>query len=218
MAGIIKASGQTDAAVFAAPRPFHFDDAGNAYLERVQAQAAQILADARRQAAQIKAKATVEGHEAAIQAVEASLRTRLEQHLTQAIGAVHQAAQRIEQSRQAWQKHWEEHIVQLAAAIGARLCRRELSKNPEITLTWIREALELAAGNTLITLRLNPQDHKSLGDQVTALQKSLAKLGPIEVVADASIAVGGCRVDTQFGSLDQQLETQINRIKEELLS
>jgi len=35
-------------------------------------------------------------------------------------------------------------------------------------------------------------------------------------VADPDITPGGCRVDTQFGSIDQQLETQLARIEEEL--
>jgi flagellar assembly protein FliH len=39
----------------------------------------------------------------------------------------------------------------------------------------------------------------------------------VRIVADESITAGGCRVDTEFGSLDQQLEAQLARITEELL-
>ncbi|MBW8885281.1 MAG: hypothetical protein JF612_11035 [Planctomycetia bacterium] len=39
----------------------------------------------------------------------------------------------------------------------------------------------------------------------------------MRIVEDSAIAAGGCRVDTEFGSLDQQLEQQLARIAEELL-
>ena len=217
MAGIIKAAGLTEHAVGATLRAFQFDDVGQAYLDRVRGEAAQLLADAKRQAAQIKAKATEEGRQAAIQVVEASLRTRLDQQLHSALAAVKQAAHEIAQSRQTWQQHWEQHVVALAVAIAGRICRRELAAQPEITLALVREALELAAGNAEITLRLHPDDHVSLADRTDAIRKTLSTLGAVRVVADPAITAGGCRVDTQFGSLDQQLEAQLARINEELL-
>ena len=217
MAGIIKAAGTTEQTGGAALRAFHFDDVGQAYLHRVRGEAGQLLAEAKQQAAQIKAKAASEGKQAAIAAVEASLKTRLEQQLHSALAAVKQAAHEITQSRHAWQQHWEQHVVHLAVAIAARICRRELSREPQITLAWVREALELAAGNSEITLRMNPQDHAALASEVEAIGKSLATLGAVRAVADPGITTGGCRVETQFGSIDQQLDAQLARITEELL-
>src|SRR6185436_17247960 len=101
MAGIIKATGCTEQAPGGTLRAFQFDDVGQAYLNRVHGEAAQLLAAAKRQAVQIKAKAADEGRQAAIEAVEASLRTRLEQQLHSALAAVKQAAHEIAQSRQA---------------------------------------------------------------------------------------------------------------------
>jgi flagellar biosynthesis/type III secretory pathway protein FliH len=218
MAGIIKASGPSEPATGGVLQAFHFDDVGQSYVSRVRSEASKIIADARREAAQIKAKATEEGRQAAMQAVEASLRTRLDQQLKNVLTALQQATTTIDQSRNAWQQHWERHAVELAAAIAARLCRRELSKQPEITLAWVRESLELAAGNAQITLRLNPDDHATLADRIAAITKQVVSLGTVQVVADATIAPGGCRVDTEFGLLDQQIEAQLARITEELLS
>jgi flagellar assembly protein FliH len=187
-------------------------------VQRVRGEAAKIIADARREAVQIKAKAAEEGRQAAMQAVEASLRARLDQQLKNVLSALHQAAAAIEQSRHAWQQHWESHAVQLAAGIAARLCRRALSRQPEIALAWIREALELAAGSAQMTLRMNPQDHSTLGHQVAAIAGQVASAGTLQIVPDAAISPGGCRVETEFGSLDQQLESQLARITEELLN
>jgi flagellar assembly protein FliH len=89
---------------------------------------------------------------------------------------------------------------------------------PLITVELIREALQLAAGNERITLRLNPTDHETLRDHIAKLTAEMNSLAETRVVADSSITAGGCRVDTEFGSIDQQLEAQLARITEELLA
>jgi len=218
MAGIIKAAARSDAGVTGAAQAFHFHDVGESYLSRVRGEAARIVADARQEAARIKAKAVEEGREAAIQTAQASLRTRLDQQLTSVLAALSQAAETIDHSRHAWQQHWEQHAVGLACAIAARVCRRELSRQPQITLAWVREALELAAGNAEVTVRLNADDHATLATHSETIAKQLAGLGSIRIVADPAITAGGCRVDTEFGSLDLQLEQQLTRIAEELLN
>jgi flagellar assembly protein FliH len=222
MAGIIKAAAPesghpTESAAKNVLRAFHFDDVGRSYLDRVRAEAARIVAEARDQAAKIKAKAVEEGRQAAIEAAQASLAKRLDQQLTSVLAALNQAAHSIAHSRQQWQQHWEKYTVELATAIAARVCRGELSRRPEIKLEWIREALELAAGNAEIVLRLHPDDAAALASHAETIAKQVTGAAPVKIVADDSIAAGGCRVDTQFGSLDQQLEAQLSRIEEELL-
>jgi len=217
MAGIIKATGRSEPAAKGALRAFQFDDVGRSYLDRVRDEAARIIADAREQAAKIKAKATEEGRQAAIQAAQASLANRLDQQLTSVLAALSQAAQSITHSRQQWQQHWEQHTVELATAIAGRVCRGELGRRPEIKLQWIREALELAAGNAEIVLRLHPDDAAALSSHAETIAKQLTGAAPVKIVADDSLTAGGCRVETQFGSLDQQLEAQLARIQEELL-
>jgi flagellar assembly protein FliH len=218
MAGIIKASGLPQPAVKGAAQAFQFDDMGRSYLDRLRAEAAKIVEEARQQAAKIKAQAAEDGKQAAIQAASNTLRARLDQELASVLAALAQSVQTIEQSRHAWQRHWEQHAVKLAAAIAERLCRHELSRQPEITLRWIREALELASGSARVTVRLSPADQQTLGQQIEPIKRQLAGLGAVEVVADPAITPGGCRIDTEFGSLDQQLESQLARITEELLA
>jgi flagellar assembly protein FliH len=94
--------------------------------------------------------------------------------------------------------------------------RGELSRRPEISAQWIRESLELVAGSSDVTVRLNPADQQTLDRQVSQLAETFAPLATVKVVADESISLGGCKLITEFGSIDQQLETQLARVKEEL--
>ncbi len=122
----------------------------------------------------------------------------------------------IRHAKQAWLTRWETGAVHVAAAIAKRLVRRELARNPEITLALVREALELASGSSQVRLHLNPADHETLRPQIDILLGELAGLGNAEIVADPQTAPGGCRVETAFGMIDQQLDAQLARIEEEL--
>ena len=129
---------------------------------------------------------------------------------------MNQVIRSLQHSQQSWLKHWEQQTVHLATAIAERIIRRELQQAPEITIQLIRETLELAMGGGNIRIHVNPQDHESLGATLPAILNQVSNLGPAEMIPDADIKPGGCRVVTEFGVVDQQIETQLARIEEEL--
>ena len=195
---------------------FNLDDlavqAGE-YLAKVRAEAAAIVAQAHSAAGAVRRQAEVEGREAALHNIEALVARQM----ATVLPALRQAIAEIRSARHSWLARWEAGAVRLCAAIAERVIRRELSRHPEITLDLVRESLELAAGSSHIRIHLNPEDHKALGAQVRSLIDEMAALGSAEVTADAQITPGGCRLETRFGSIDQQFESQLRRIEEELL-
>jgi flagellar assembly protein FliH len=217
MAGIIKVGERMVAHSAPTSRAYQFDDVSDAYLARVRSEADQIVADARAEAVRIKARAADEGRAAALQAVEASLRQRIDQQTQSLLKALGRAVQDIEQSRQAWQRHWEEHAVRVAMAIARRVIRREVAHAPEIALDLVRETLALAAGHQPIAVRMNPDDHATLGPLAAQIVQQLRLVGQAEIIADPAIASGGCVVETNYGAIDGQVATQLARIAEELL-
>ena len=218
MAGIIKAGNQRTTSQQAGGVAFNFADMGNTYLSKVQVEANKIIDAARVEAAKIRKEAAEEGRRAAMQSVEATLRGKVEQQLQTIVPALKQAVQSVLDARQAWQRHWEQHALKLSTAIASRIVRREVQRVPLITVELIREALQLATGNERITLRLNPTDHATLKDHINKLTAEMNSLAETRVIADPAITAGGCRVETEFGSIDQQLEAQLARITEELLA
>ena len=194
---------------------FNFDDMAaqaKGYLDRVRAEALKIVAKAQQEADSVRRRAEAEGRQAALQAVERIV----EKQLATVLPALRQAVADIGHAKQAWLTHWEAGGVHVAAAIAKRLVRGELSRQPEITLKLVREALELAAGSAQIRIHLHPDDQRALGGQVQLLIQALSGLGAAEVIGDAGVSRGGCRVETRFGTIDQQLEAQLARIEEEL--
>lgn len=198
---------------------FNFDDmavkAGR-YLDQVRAEAARIIAQAQQQATGIRKQAEIEGRRIGEQAVEQTVEKQLERRLATLLPALGQVVEEIRTAKQAWLTQWEKSGVHVATAIARRVIRREISQTPEIAIPLLREALELAAGSPQVRIRLNPIDQQTLGPQTHALVKELSPLTTAEVVADPEISPGGCRVDTRFGTIDQQIEAQLARIEEEL--
>jgi flagellar assembly protein FliH len=212
MPTIIRATDQNMATASVA---FNFDDmAGQAknYLDQVRKDAAKIVVQAQQEAAAVRAQAQAQGRQAALAEVE----QMIQRQLATVIPALRQAILEIHQAKQAWLAQWETAGIHLAAEIAKRLIRSELTHQPEIPLTLIREALQLAAGSSHLRVLLNPNDLRALQSQVQLLVQEMSGLGETQVVADASVSPGGCRVETSFGTVDQTFEAQLARIEEEL--
>jgi flagellar assembly protein FliH len=198
---------------------FNLDDVSRQaqqYLDTVQSQAEAIVAEARAKAGTIVRAAEEQGREAARHAASQLVEQRMAEQLETLLPALRQAIAEVGHARQTCLGHWERQGLHVAAAIAGRIIRRELSRRPEVTLELIREALELSAGSPQVRVLLNPADYAALADQARRLAAEFTPLGPAEVVAEASVAPGGCRVETRFGVIDQGIESQLRRIEEEL--
>jgi flagellar assembly protein FliH len=198
---------------------FNFEDlsvqAGR-YLDGIRGEAAKIIAAAHKEAEAIKRKAEADGRAAGMKKVNELVGQQLGQQLGTLLPALRQAVSEIQYAKQAWLTHWERSVVHLATAIAGRILRRELAREPDVPLRLLREGLELAAGNGQLRIHMNPQDLKTLGPQAEAVVRAVAPLATAEFVADEAITAGGCRIDTRLGIIDQQFETQLARIEEEL--
>lgn len=202
---------------------FNFEDLtsrANAYLEQVRAQAAKILTDAKREAAAHQKKAEddarVKGLAAAKREADIAVQKQVGQQMATLLPSLKQVVAELQQAKLGWLKHWENSAVHLATAIAERVIRHEVTHRPEIPLKLVREALELAAGSPKVRIHLHPGDCASLKGHVETLAKELSGLAPVELVPDDQIEAGSCRIDTEYGVIDQRFSAQLQRIEEEL--
>jgi flagellar assembly protein FliH len=150
------------------------------------------------------------------QQLAAAVAGRVDEQLAASLPAVHAAVEAIRASQAQWLAHWQHAALAVAIAIAERVIRREVKHAPEITLDLVTEALELAAGSAEVQLRMHPDDLATLGRHVDEIAANLNRLGEVKVVADGAITRGGCRVDTRYGTIDQQFAAQLARIELEL--
>jgi len=219
MAGIIKSGTLLSDASGVHSVAFNFEDMSqkaSRYLDTVRSQAEQILAEAKKRAEEITAQAKEAGRQAALTEAEQRVQVQLSENLETLLPAIRESVAAINYEKENWLKRWERDTVHLAVAIAGRVIRRELSQDPTISVELIREALQLAMGSGRLRLLLNPADFAALGDQAQQLSDEFSGLAPMDIVADESIRAGGCRVVSEFGTLDQNIDTQLQRIEDEL--
>jgi flagellar assembly protein FliH len=81
----------------------------------------------------------------------------------------------------------------------------------------VHEAAAHAAGAQQVTVRLHPGDLAALQAAGT-LEPALAAGANVQWAPDKSIELGGCVVETDGGTLDARLETQLERLRATLLA
>jgi len=221
MSTIIKKDRLAEGAATPQPIVYQFvdvSDQAHNYLTQIKAKAVSIVDQAQQDAEDIRKQAVYEGQQAADQLAERKAEQGLQSHLSTLLPALQEVEQQLRTVRDQWLKHWECQVVHLATTIAERIIRREVSLQPEITVDLVREALELATGRQQIKVRLNPHDYETLKGQLYQWTLEIDCLDPDNIIADPDIEIGSCRVDTKFGTIDQQFSSQLSRIEEELSS
>lgn len=221
MTTIIKSSGIRGGSVASSPRPVafsfnEFSDQAEQYLTDVRREAARIVQQAKTEAEQIRRQAEQAGRLAAEEAAHRVLDEKVSRQMATLRPALESAVAQLVDARGTWLDQWQTHAFELAAAMAERIIRREIQQRPEITLDWIREALELAAGASEVVLHLHPEDLEGLGSQINEITRTFSNLAVATMAPDEKVSRGGCVVKTKFGVIDQQVRTQLDRLIVEL--
>ncbi len=153
-------------------------------------------------------------HDAKVkQEVQIQLAGKLETLLPSLQSAVGQ----IQTAQQSFLLLWEQSAVHVASAIANRAISRQLPEMVDVPLRLLREALELAVGCSQMKIRLNPTDYETLEPQIETLISELAGAAETEIIQDIRITRGGCLLETSLGTIDQRIESRLDRIKMELV-
>lgn len=111
----------------------------------------------------------------------------------------------------------EQDIVRLVLAVAAKIVRREIRLDKDIVETLIRLSLEKASQASSFRVRLNPDDYRRLMSPDAEGQGSRFGSGVV-LVEDVGIEMGGCVVETDVGTVDARIGSQLENIAETLLA
>jgi flagellar assembly protein FliH len=224
---LIKASlAPTSARVFSMA---DIEKRAQALILRATQQAEQILAAAHAEAETIKERARSEG--AAQGSLEGQNRGRAEgakagredamrqtaQALTSAVAALNSAAATIDSSRRALEATAVHDVLELALLLADRITKRRGQVDRSVAVANVTEAMRLVVEAAAVRIAVNPADRAILEEAMPALRLQLPRLQHVEVVSEASILPGGCRVFTSGGEIDATLDAQLARIAADLM-
>ena len=108
-------------------------------------------------------------------------------------------------------------LMRLALAVARRIVRREIDLDPDIAQRAVQEAIDLVANRTDVVVRLHADDlntlehfRRSLVQQASGAADGERPAGDrVRLVADESVARGGCVLTTTDGEVDMQVESQL---------
>jgi type III secretion system HrpE/YscL family protein len=121
----------------------------------------------------------------------------------------------LERKREQFFSSVEPEIVRLCLAAAEKVIGQIAAENPEVVRHVVRQALERSLGDRIM-VRLNPEDHKAVTDEGYEFRDVLDRTKRIMFKEDDTIQKGGCVVETEVGTIDAQLETQLEAIRKAL--
>lgn len=220
MPGIIKVGSEAPDLDGESEKPyFHLQDLeqrSEQYLQQIRQQAAALLTQAQAQADALRQQTIQQARQEALAMARQEMLQETQRRVSLLEPWLQNSVGQLRDQLLAWRLEWEQRSIDLAVGIAEKICRRELELRPEIVLSQIEAALQLAGPDDQIELRIHPRDREVFGPLVDALLARLTDLSRTQLVEDPLIQIGGCLVRTKYGSIDTQLSTQLARIAEEL--
>jgi flagellar assembly protein FliH len=237
LAGIRKALEKAAPAPVAKPKPVDLEtlklreEARNlradslARLKEAEVKAAQVLAWAEKQAQEKQQAAFQQGLK---EGREQGLREGLEQGNKQ---GEQEALQRWAALMSRWQSilqatldekasylnDRESLMVQLALDTAAKILGHEIHSDRDLALQQARQAIARTIDRSRLLVHLNPQDLDAAKAADIASFHVVDGIKNLEFVADEKVNPGGAYVETDAGSIDARIETQLAELAKSLL-
>ncbi len=107
----------------------------------------------------------------------------------------------------------EAEFINLALALAKQVIRKELETQPEAIASIVHQALASLANVTSdVIVTVNPEDAEILKQE----DQNFGELGKVTFKEDASIARGGCRVQSSASRVDATIEKQFDQLTQQL--
>lgn len=177
------------------------------------AQAADVINQARAEAAAIRESAQQEGFQAGF---EAGL-TQAQAQTTPVVAALAEAHAALGAERERAADAVEAHAIDLALRLAEKTLGAALEARPEHVVDVVRGSLRRLVERDRVMVLVNPADMELVREATTELKTTLGGIGELDVQAERRVSRGGAIVRTETAEVDGRLETQLERARGVLL-
>ena len=126
------------------------------------------------------------------------------------------AAKELDARVQSLNQDAKADLVPLALAIARRVVRLSADRDPKAVEGNVQEAVRLVISKHSIRIAVHPSQKTAIDALLPQLKLQWPTLQSVEVNEDATVSTGGCKIYSAGGMIDATLETQIDRIANEL--
>jgi flagellar biosynthesis/type III secretory pathway protein FliH len=171
-------------------------------LERLRREAeekaAQVVADAGREAEEIRRQAAEKGYADGLERGASRIDEQV-QYLAEILS-------RLSVVERTLVERYERQIVDLAAVIARRVVHQELTINDEALVAIARSVLAEIPLHGNVTLKLHPDDHEILAPRIAELQRDHEQLERVVLLPHEGLERGGLVLETPVGQVDASME------------
>lgn len=121
----------------------------------------------------------------------------------------------FEKMKEEFYEKAEQNIIRLVMDISEKVIGRIVNESGEAIKAVVRQALDSAIGDRL-QIAVNPEDYKIIKQAENEFRDSLDRTKRLVIKEDENIERGGCIVETEVGTIDARLETQLKAIRKAL--
>jgi flagellar assembly protein FliH len=110
-----------------------------------------------------------------------------------------------------------EEVVQLSLSVARRVIKRQAAVDPTVLKGNLADAMRLAVAAADVRILVHPSQKQLIDAELPAIKLNWPDLKHVELVPDESVEAGGCRLITNRGTVDAQIDSQLDRIIKELM-
>jgi flagellar assembly protein FliH len=130
---------------------------------------------------------------------------------------LHTIIERMMDKRQEILAETEQQIVDLVLLMTRKIVKVISENQRNIVVSNVVQALRKVKGRGDVTIRVNLNDVAMTTQHVKDFLAAAENVKNITVVEDSSVDRGGCLIETDFGSIDAKIVSQLNEIEQRIL-
>jgi flagellar assembly protein FliH len=110
----------------------------------------------------------------------------------------------------------EAHIVTTIFRIAEKIAYAQIEENPDLVMPVMKQAIEIAQADDEVTVLVSPEQIDFIENLKKLSNRDLDFLKNVRLEPSSGIKSGGCVVETNYGVIDAQIQTRVEKIWSEL--
>jgi len=175
-------------------------------------QAEQAIVDAEKRGVEIEKQA----HENGVETGKAEGRESVIKQSSIVIEGIENVLKEITAYKDDFPKIYEREVIGLIKDIARKVVHVEARVDERVILKNIYKAFEILTDRVEVKLNINPDDLDFVNENRPEFFSNVKGLQSISIEADSEVERGGCFIETQYGNVDAQIQTQLERVESAL--
>ncbi len=152
-----------------------------------------------------------EGYQQGYDLAQSELSRKYEEKLNEKYDELNNLMAGLDEKMKEYENLFAGKVLDFSFFIGEKIIRREI-KNESIIKKSLSEAVKKVIGANSIIIKLNPDEVDSISKENERLLNNNS-FSKISFEADERVDSGGCIVESEIGSVDARISSQLNEIK-----